>query len=168
MAAERLDEALAARIAELEAEGRSKGDETIVTAVLPPAGELGPRVRIAGYAEEEPRAMMQVHVKQNASGEFGTNLLGNYACPDINEPTGSSRSSVFCNEEFDAELDKALRLSGDERDALLRELVEFVHDEYLIVPVALLAKGYLVADGLDFTFGVDHRVHGDDHDLDHR
>ncbi|MGH1483025.1 MAG: ABC transporter substrate-binding protein [Geminicoccales bacterium] len=119
---------------------------------------FNPRVRIKGYAEEAPRAMMQVHMKQNASGEFGVNLLGNYACPDIDNPTGASRSSVYCNSEFDANLAKALTLSGEERDAALKELVNFLHGEYQIVPLALLDKGYLIQDGFDFSFGVDHRL----------
>lgn len=119
---------------------------------------FNPRVRIKGYSEEDPRAMMQVHVKQNASGEFGVNLLGNYACPDINAPTGASRSSVYCNPDFDAKLFAALELSGDARHEALRELVGFLYDQHLIIPLAILDKGYLLKDGLDFTFGVDHRV----------
>lgn len=131
------------------------GIDTEVNVQLPDV--FNPRVRIRGYAEEAPRAMMQVHVKQNASGEFGTNLLGNYACPDIDNPTGPSRSSVYCNPEFDERLFDALSLSGAERDAALQDLVKFVHDQYLILPLALIEKGYLIEDGLDFTFGSDHR-----------
>ena len=131
------------------------GINTSINVQLPDV--FNPRVRISGYAEEAPRAMMQVHMKQNASGEFGTNLLGNYACPDINDPSGASRSSVYCNPEFDAKLATALTLSGDERDAALQELVEFLYEQYPIIPLALLDKGYLVRDGYDFTFGVDHR-----------
>lgn len=118
---------------------------------------FNPRVRIAGYAEEAPRAMMQVHVKQNASGEFGSNLLGNYACPDINDPSGASRSSVYCNPDFDARLFAALGLSGQERHEALRELVGFLYEEYPIIPLALLDKAYLIEDGYDMTVGVDHR-----------
>ncbi|MBW6495357.1 MAG: hypothetical protein K0B16_12545 [Burkholderiaceae bacterium] len=118
---------------------------------------FNPRVRISGYAEEAPRAMMQVHVKQNASGEFGVNLLGNYACPNINDPAGASRSSVYCSPDFDAKLFAALNLSGEERHSALRELVGFLYDQYPIIPLALLDKGYLIADGYDMTFGADHR-----------
>ncbi|KUF09130.1 hypothetical protein AVJ23_18805 [Pseudoponticoccus marisrubri] len=131
------------------------GINTQINVQLPDV--FNPRVRIKGYAEEAPRAMMQVHVKQNASGEFGTNLLGNYACPDIDDPSGASRSSVHCNPEFDEKLAKALTLSGEERDAALQELVGFLHGQYPILPLALLDKGYLIGDGYDFTFGVDHR-----------
>lgn len=118
---------------------------------------FNPRVRISGYAEEAPRAMMQVHMKQNASGEFGVNLLGNYACPDLDDPSGASRSSVYCNDEFDADLEHALTLSGDERDAALQDLVRFLHGEYQIIPLAILERGYLLAEGYDLLSGVDHR-----------
>ena len=131
------------------------GINTEINVQLPDV--FNPRVRIKGYAEEAPRAMMQVHVKQNASGEFGTNLLGNYACPDIDDPSGASRSSVHCNPEFDAKLAKALTLAGDDRDAALKELVGFLHGQYPIIPLALLDKGYLIRDTFDYTFGVDHR-----------
>lgn len=131
------------------------GINTEINVQLPDV--FNPRVRIKGYAEEAPRAMMQVHVKQNASGEFGTNLLGNYACPDIDDPSGASRSSVHCNPEFDAKLARALTLAGDDRDAALKELVGFLHGQYPIIPLALLDKGYLIRDTFDYTFGVDHR-----------
>lgn len=131
------------------------GINTSINVQLPDV--FNPRVRISGYAEEAPRAMMQVHMKQNASGEFGVNLLGNYACPDINDPSGASRSSVYCNPEFDAKLAEALTLSGDARDAALKELVGFLYEQYPIIPLALLDQGYLVRDGYEFTFGVDHR-----------
>ncbi|WP_018689059.1 ABC transporter substrate-binding protein [Ahrensia kielensis] len=123
------------------------GIKTEINVQLPDV--FNPRVRIKGYAEEAPRAMMQVHVKQNASGE-----LGNYACPNIDDP---SRSSVHCNPEFDIKLATALTLSGNERDAALKELVGFLYEQYPIIPMALLDKGYLISDQYTYTFGVDHR-----------
>lgn len=131
------------------------GLKTQVNVQLPDI--FNPRVRIKGYSEEAPRAMMQVHKKQNASGEYGVNLLGNYACPDIDSPTGASRSSVYCNPDFDEKLFSALDLSGEARDSALRELVEFLHGEYLILPLAQLDKAYLIKDGYNFKFGIDHR-----------
>lgn len=119
---------------------------------------FNPRVRISGYADEAPRAMMQVHMKQNASGEFGVNILGNYACPNPDDPAGASRSSVYCNPEFDEKLFEALALSGDERDAALQELVSFLYDEYSIIPLAILDRGYLIDASYDLITGVDHRV----------
>lgn len=120
--------------------------------------EFNPRVRIAGYANEPGRQMMQVHVKQNPSGDYGLLLLSNYACPNIDDPTGPSRSSVYCDEAFDAQLAEAMASFGEERDAAMQELVEYVHDRHLIVPLALLDRGYLVEDGIDFTFGTDQRI----------
>jgi len=132
------------------------GLKTQVNVQLPDI--FNPRVRIKGYAEEAPRAMMQVHKKQNASGEYGVNLLGNYACPDIDAPTGASRSSVYCNAEFDKKLFSALDLSGDARHEALSELVGFLYGEHLILPLAQLDKAYLIKDGYNFTFGTDHRI----------
>ena len=120
--------------------------------------EFNPRVRITGYSNEPGRQMMQVHVKQNPSGDYGLLLLSNYACPNIDDPTGPSRSSVYCDEDFDAKLFEALASFGDERGERMRELVQYVHDRHLIVPLALLDRGHLVEAGLEFTFGTDHRI----------
>ena len=120
--------------------------------------EFNPRVRITGYSNEPGRQMMQVHVKQNPSGDYGLLLLSNYACPNIEDPTGPSRSSVYCDEAFDAKLSDALASFGDDRGERMRELVQYVHDRHLIVPLALLDRGHLVEAGLEFTFGTDHRV----------
>lgn len=119
---------------------------------------FNPQVRIAAYAENPGRQLLQIHVKGNPSGDYGLTLFSNYACPDIDNPTGPSRSSVFCDEKFDADLLEALTLTGADRDAALAELVTFVHDEYLIIPLALLDRGYLLDSGLNFEFGIDHRV----------
>jgi peptide/nickel transport system substrate-binding protein len=119
---------------------------------------FNPRVRIAAYADEPGRQLLQVHVKQNPSGDFGTVLLSNYACPDINDPTGPSRSSVYCNKEFDEQLFKALALFGEERDLALQKLVKFIHDEHLILTLALLDRGYLMNKDYDFHFSTDHRI----------
>ena len=120
--------------------------------------EFNPRVRITGYSNEPGRQMMQVHVKQNPSGDYGLLLLSNYACPNIDDPTGPSRSSVYCDEDFDAKLSEALASFGDDRGVRMKELVKYVHDRHLIVPLALLDRGHLVEAGLEFTFGTDHRI----------
>ena len=101
--------------------------------------------------------MMQVHVKGNPSNDYGLLLLSNYACPSLDDPTGASRSSVYCDEAFDAELTEALKATGEDRAERLRKLVKYVHDRHLIVPLAQLDRAYLVKDGITFTFGSDHR-----------
>lgn len=119
--------------------------------------EFNPRVRIAGYANEPGRQMMQVHVKGNPSNDYGLLLLSNYACPSLDDPTGASRSSVYCDKAFDAELAEALKSTGEDRSKRLQKLVQTVHDRHLIVPLALLDRAYLVQDGIKFDFGTDHR-----------
>ena len=119
---------------------------------------FNPRVRIQGYADEAPRQMMQVHVRGNPSGDFGLTLQANYACPSLDDPTGPSRSSVYCNEQFDADLAAASAMTGQARADALADLVEFVHNEHLIVPLALVDRAYLVDDDYTFRFGVDHRI----------
>jgi peptide/nickel transport system substrate-binding protein len=132
------------------------GIETTIKVQTPQ--EFNPRVRIAGYADEPNRQMMQVHVKGNPSGDYGLLLHSNYACPDINDPKGPSRSSVYCDAGFDARLFEALASFGDDRNERMKELVQYVHDRHLIVPLALLDRGYLVKAGTEFTFGTDHRI----------
>lgn len=132
------------------------GIQTDVKVQVPQA--FNPRVRIAGYAQEPGRQMMQVHVRQNPAGDFGITLLANYACPDEDNPTGPSRSSVYCDQEFDEKLYAALASVGQERDQSLQALVKYVHDRHLVVPLALLDRAYLIRSDLDFTFGPDHRI----------
>ncbi len=132
------------------------GIDTDVKVQVPQA--FNPRVRIAGYANEPGRQMMQVHVRQNPAGDFGITLLANYACPDEDNPTGPSRSSVYCDREFDAKLFEALASVGPRRNQLLQELVKYVHDRHLVVPLALLDRAYLIDSDLEFTFGPDHRI----------
>lgn len=119
---------------------------------------FNPRVRIQGYADEAPRQMMQVHVRGNPSGDFGLTLQANYACPSLDDPTGPSRSSVYCNEQFDAGLAAASAMTGQARADALADLVEFVHHEHLIVPLALVDRAYLIDDAYTLRFGVDHRI----------
>ena len=101
---------------------------------------------------------MQVHVRQNPAGDFGITLLANYACPDEGNPTGPSRSSVFCDREFDEQLFEALASVGPKRNQALQDLVKYVHERHLVVPLALLDRAYLIQADLDFTFGPDHRI----------
>jgi peptide/nickel transport system substrate-binding protein len=40
----------------------------------------------------------------------------------------------------------------------MQKLVKDIHDRHLTVPLALLDRGYLLEDGIEFTFGTDHRI----------
>ncbi len=50
--ASKLNPALDRYVADLREKGTAKGDEMIVTAVIPPKGDRGPRYRIEGYSQE--------------------------------------------------------------------------------------------------------------------
>ncbi len=52
MSLERLNRALAEEVEKLEAEGRAKAAERVIVAYVPPAGERGPRYRLAGSERE--------------------------------------------------------------------------------------------------------------------
>jgi glycine C-acetyltransferase len=53
MPIDRLNAALSSHIAGLDEAGTAKGAESVVTAVLPPSGERGPRFRLEGEGERE-------------------------------------------------------------------------------------------------------------------
>jgi glycine C-acetyltransferase len=71
MALDRLTEILAAHVAGLQEKGTAKGDESVVTAVLPPAGPRGPRVRLASEGERE-------FIRMNSNSYLGMALV-----PDV-------------------------------------------------------------------------------------
>lgn len=52
MPTDRLDQTLSAQLEELKESGTDKGEESVVTAVLPPRAGLGPRYRLAGSDQE--------------------------------------------------------------------------------------------------------------------
>lgn len=117
-----------------------------------------PRFRVSEYREEAPRAMMQVHIKENPAPDFAQNLLSNYGCPDEDDPSGPTRSSVFCDEEFDERLNEAMLMLGEERDEAMQELNAFLHERHLIIPLALPDRAYLLVDDYNLTFGPDGRL----------
>lgn len=52
MPTDRLDQTLSAQLEELKESGTDKGEESVVTAILPPRAGLGPRYRLAGSDKE--------------------------------------------------------------------------------------------------------------------
>ncbi|HUG32991.1 MAG TPA: aminotransferase class I/II-fold pyridoxal phosphate-dependent enzyme [Acidimicrobiia bacterium] len=52
MPTDRLDQTLSAQLEELKLSGTDKGEESVVTAVVPPRAGLGPRYRLAGSGQE--------------------------------------------------------------------------------------------------------------------
>jgi len=61
---DRMETALAAELAALDREGRRKGDETVITAVLPAEGGRGPRVLLEGEGDRP-------FLRMNSNGYLG-------------------------------------------------------------------------------------------------
>ena len=67
MPIDRLQQALAAEMAEMSAAGTLKGSEDVFTAVLPAAGGRGPRFRLAGDGE-------RIYLRMNSNSYLGLSL----------------------------------------------------------------------------------------------
>ncbi len=67
MPVDRLERALADRLAQLEAEGRRKGAESVVTEVVAAEGARGPRYRLAGEGD-------RLFLRMNSNGYLGLAL----------------------------------------------------------------------------------------------
>ncbi len=64
MAFDRMDRLLADRIEALDRSGARKGAESVIVGILPPEGERGPRVRLAGEGERD-------FLRMNSNGYLG-------------------------------------------------------------------------------------------------
>ena len=64
---DRMEGWLRDELSRLEREGRRKGDETVVTEILPAEGERGPRVRLAGEGD-------RLFLRMNSNGYLGMAL----------------------------------------------------------------------------------------------
>ena len=64
---ERIESVLLGELKRLEAEGRRKGKETVITRVLPPSGGRGPRVLIEGEGDKP-------FLRMNSNGYLGLSL----------------------------------------------------------------------------------------------
>jgi glycine C-acetyltransferase len=67
MPLDRVTDVLRAQITELEARGTAKGAETVVTGVIPPAGERGPRFLLEGEGTRE-------FIRMNSNSYLGLSL----------------------------------------------------------------------------------------------
>src|SRR5512138_1348805 len=68
MPLDRLNDVLARHVATLEEAGTAKGAETVVVEVIPPAGERGPRFRLAGAGDRE-------FIRMNSNSYLGLSLV---------------------------------------------------------------------------------------------
>jgi glycine C-acetyltransferase len=67
MPLDRVTEVLRGQVAELEAKGTAKGAETVVTRVIPPSGDRGPRFLLEGEGERE-------FIRMNSNSYLGMSL----------------------------------------------------------------------------------------------
>jgi glycine C-acetyltransferase len=67
MALDKLVPVLEAHVADLEAEGRAKGEEAVVTGVLKPEGDRGPRFTLRGHGEKP-------FIRMNSNSYLGMGL----------------------------------------------------------------------------------------------
>jgi glycine C-acetyltransferase len=109
MPLDRLTQVLGTQVAELEARGTAKGAESVVTAVIAPAGERGPRFRLDGEGDRE-------FVRMNSNSYLGMSLR-----PEI------IRAEEEAAQQYGAGPGAVRFISGtyDAHTALERRLAEF-------------------------------------------
>jgi len=67
MPLERVVEVFRKHVAELEEQGRAKGEEAVVTRVIPPSGDRGPRFLLEGQGDRE-------FIRMNSNSYLGMSL----------------------------------------------------------------------------------------------
>ena len=135
----------------------SRGDETIqlVAESLVEIGLTGAHSEMfetaayedmwsgTGYDATSPdRALLGLNQHGNEVMDYAMSQ-GYYTCGGV--------VSAYCNPEYDAMVDAAMQLSGEERDAALQELAAYVHDLYYIVPVGWPEFNFGLIDGINWT-----------------
>ncbi len=98
----------------------------------------------------EERSNVLVHPGGNPLDDYALTLNALYHCETI--------VSMYCDPDFDERLEEAAQLSGDERDAALQELVREVHDEYVMLPMAMVDWSYSHHTDIDWRFNPDQRL----------
>ena len=117
------------------------------TVAVEEPGVFNPRATTKPNPE---RAYAWLHVQANPLMDYGATFGAHYSCGGI--------VSVFCDPSFDERAATAGSMTGDERHQALRELVKEGHDRYVVAPVGLLQRAYGVPEGLEWDFGLDHRI----------
>jgi peptide/nickel transport system substrate-binding protein len=96
------------------------------------------------------RANILVHPGGNPTYDYALTLRALYHCETI--------VSMYCDPDFDQRLEEASQRSGDERVAALQDLVRELHDEYVMLPIALIDWSYAHHEDLDWRFTPDQRL----------
>jgi peptide/nickel transport system substrate-binding protein len=105
----------------------------------------------ANTRPDESRANVMVHPMSNPLNDYAISFRSLYHC--------GRGVSKYCDEAFDAALAEAETLGGEARHEALRELVEHVHDDHVLMSFGLLEQAYGVPAGFEWEFGIDHRMY---------
>ncbi len=96
------------------------------------------------------RNFVAIHLHGNEIMDYATSYRFYYSCEGI--------LSVYCNEEADAVWEKALPLTGEEREKTLQELNQIVYDDVGVGYIGHLDLSYGLSDRLVWTPQLDHRI----------
>ena len=145
MPLDRLTEVLRAQVAELEERGTAKGAEKVVVAVLPPAGERGPRFRLEGQGGKE-------FIRMNSNSYLGMGLR-----PEVveAEEAGSERYGAgpgavrFISGTYAAHLELEARLAAFHgREAAMIFSSAYATVVSVVVPL-VTAETVIISDELN-------------------
>jgi peptide/nickel transport system substrate-binding protein len=98
----------------------------------------------------EERANILIHPGGNPTYDYALTLRALYHCETI--------VSMYCDPDFDERLEEASQLGGDERVTALQDLVREVHEEYVMLPVALIDWSYAHDADINWEFTPDQRL----------
>lgn len=98
----------------------------------------------------DERSNVLVHPGGNPLFDYALTLRALYHCETI--------VSMYCDPDFDQRLEAASQLGGEERDQALQDLVDEIHDEYVILPMALIDQAYAMRGDLEWRHHLDNRL----------
>lgn len=98
----------------------------------------------------EDRNFVAIHVHGNEILDLAVSYNFYYSCDGI--------LSVYCNTEAEALWQQAQTLSGDERDSVLQQVNQIIHDDVAAGYIGHLNLAYAVSNDVDWTVGLDHRL----------
>jgi peptide/nickel transport system substrate-binding protein len=98
----------------------------------------------------ESRNFVAIHVHGNEILDLAVSYNFYYSCDGI--------LSTYCNEEAEALWLEAQGLAGDDRDALLQQVNQIIHDDVAVGYIGHLNLAYAVSNAVNWEAGLDHRL----------
>ncbi len=98
----------------------------------------------AGYDAITPdRGLIGLQQHGNELMDYSGSIEGYYSC--------DGATSAFCDPELEKKYDTANSLSGEERDAALQEIAQYVYEQVPVVPIGQPNFYFGMAENLDWT-----------------